>query len=83
MIIELGNYNSARILIGIEHRVARYPYAIRMGQSAFVSRAAVRMEVEERDANRAQGRYKWGPSREWHRDAAETPRSNQRSISTQ
>jgi len=32
-------------------------------QSAFVTRAAVHMEVEEEDANRAQGRIqKWGPS---------------------
>jgi len=86
MIIELGNYNSAEeLLIGLEPQGRRYMYAIRTGTGvAFVTRAAVRMEVEGRGMRIGQqGAYKWGPSRNEHRDAADDCGAIKRSISTQ
>jgi len=62
MIIELGNYNSAEeLLIGTRTTGSRYPYAIERDQSAFVTRAAVRIGGgRKRDANRAQGCIQMG-----------------------
>src|SRR5882724_5608083 len=68
MIIELGNYNSAEeLLIGTRTTGLQVPVCYwNRDQSAFVTRAAVRMEVERRGMRIGhRGAYKWGPSREW------------------
>src|SRR5882724_798737 len=65
MIIELGNYNSAKeLLIGTRTTGSQVPVCYQNGdQSAFVSRAAVRMEVEGRGMRIGhRGAYKWAES---------------------
>src|SRR5882724_6522949 len=66
MIIKLGNYNSAKeLLIGTRTTGSQVHVCYRNGdQSAFVTRAAVRMEVEGRGMQIGhRGAYKWGASR--------------------
>src|SRR5882724_7069645 len=67
MIIKLGNYNSAEeLLIGTRTTGLQVHVCYQNGDwSAFVTRVAVRMEVEGRGMQIGhRGAYKWGLSRE-------------------